>query len=53
MEALIAQLQRNEMGVPAIPLVATYEAAWCDGPTLRAHNAVEGAVAKSRPARKK
>ncbi len=35
MEALIAQLQRNEMGIPEIPLVSTFEAKWRDGPTLR------------------
>ena len=35
METLIAQLQRNESGVPGIPLISTYEAAWQKGPTLR------------------
>jgi DNA-binding LacI/PurR family transcriptional regulator len=35
METLIAQLQRNEMGIPEIPIVSTFEAKWRDGPTLR------------------
>lgn len=40
MEALIAQLQRNEYGIPEIPLTSTYPAKWLDGPTLR--NLAEG-----------
>jgi LacI family transcriptional regulator len=35
MEALIAQLHRNEMGIPEIPSTLTYSAKWHDGPTLR------------------
>jgi LacI family transcriptional regulator len=35
MEALIAQLQRNEYGIPEIPSTLTYAAKWQDGPTLR------------------
>jgi LacI family transcriptional regulator len=35
MEALIAQLLRNEFGVPERPLMLTYAAKWEDGPTLR------------------
>lgn len=45
METLIAQLQRNERGVPSIPLIATYEAAWRAGPTLR--NLAKGTAAKA------
>lgn len=35
MEALIAQLQRNEYGIPEVPYTITYSAMWQDGPTLR------------------
>jgi LacI family transcriptional regulator len=35
MEALIAQLHRNEMGIPEKPSTLTYGAEWHDGPTLR------------------
>lgn len=35
MEALIAQLHRNEYGVPEVPSTMTYSAKWQDGPTLR------------------
>jgi LacI family transcriptional regulator len=34
-ELLIAQIHRNEYGVPAIPSTTTIPAAWVDGPTLR------------------
>jgi LacI family transcriptional regulator len=35
MESLIAQLQRNEYGIPEIPSTLSYSAKWQDGPTLR------------------
>jgi DNA-binding LacI/PurR family transcriptional regulator len=35
MELLIAQLHRNEYGVPEHPSTTTIAAAWVDGPTLR------------------
>lgn len=35
MEMLIAQLHRNELGIPERPLTVTYVAQWVDGPTLR------------------
>ena len=34
-ELLIAQLQRNEHGVPAWPTTTTVPARWVDGPTVR------------------
>jgi LacI family transcriptional regulator len=34
-ELLIAQLQRNERGVPECPTTTTIPARWIDGPTLR------------------
>ncbi len=34
-ESLVAQLQRNERGVPAEPKTITISARWIDGPTLR------------------
>ena len=34
-ELLIAQLQRNELGVPAWPTTTTVPAKWVDGPTVR------------------
>jgi len=34
-ELLIAQLQRNETGIPEWPLTTTISARWTDGPTLR------------------
>jgi LacI family transcriptional regulator len=41
-ELLIAQLQRNETGIPEWPVTTTLPARWTDGPTLRT---VETAVA--------
>lgn len=35
MELLIAQLNRNEYGIPDVPSTLTYAAEWIDGPTLR------------------
>jgi LacI family transcriptional regulator len=35
-ELLIAQLQRNETGIPESPSTTTIPAKWVDGPTLRA-----------------
>jgi DNA-binding LacI/PurR family transcriptional regulator len=35
-ELLIAQLQRNETGIPESPSTTTIPAKWIDGPTLRA-----------------
>jgi len=32
---LIAQIHRNEYGVPELPSTTTIPAAWVDGPTLR------------------
>ena len=34
-EIVIAQLQRNEIGVPVWPTTTTFPARWVDGPTLR------------------
>lgn len=34
-ELLIAQLQRNERGVPECPTTTTIQARWVDGPTVR------------------
>jgi LacI family transcriptional regulator len=34
-EQLIAQLQRNELGVPAWPTTTTIAAKWIEGPTVR------------------
>ena len=34
-ELLIAQLQRNETGIPEWPSTTTIPARWVDGPTLR------------------
>lgn len=39
MELLIAQLHRNEYGVPEHPSTTTIAAAWVDGPTLRSQTA--------------
>jgi DNA-binding LacI/PurR family transcriptional regulator len=39
MELLIAQLHRNEYGVPDHPSTTTISAAWVDGPTLRDQSA--------------
>ncbi len=38
-ELLIAQLQRNETGIPEWPSTTTIPARWSDGPTLRSGNA--------------
>ncbi len=35
METLIAQLHRNECGIPDIPSTVNYPAEWRDGPTLK------------------
>lgn len=35
MESLVAQIQRNEFGIPRFPSTVTYSAVWQDGPTLR------------------
>lgn len=35
MESLIAQIQRNEYGIPDVPTTGTYTAQWRDGSTLR------------------
>ena len=35
-ELLIAQLQRNERGIPEYPLITMVPTRWVDGPTLRA-----------------
>lgn len=37
-ELLIAQLQRNETGIPQCPSTTTIPALWVDGPTLRTIN---------------
>ena len=34
-ELLIAQIHRNEYGVPEHPMTTTIPAIWVDGPTLR------------------
>ncbi len=34
-ELLIAQLQRNETGIPEWPTTTTIPGRWVDGPTLR------------------
>jgi LacI family transcriptional regulator len=34
-ESVVAQMQRNERGVPAVPKTITLAARWVDGPTLR------------------
>ncbi len=34
-ETLAAQVQRNEMGIPADPRTVTFNGRWVDGPTLR------------------
>ena len=34
-ELLIAQLQRNELGIPEWPSTTTIAARWADGPTVR------------------
>jgi LacI family transcriptional regulator len=34
-ELLIAQLQRNETGIPEWPSTTTIPARWVDGPTIR------------------
>ena len=36
-ELLIAQLQRNECGIPQQPTMTAISARWLDGPTLRRH----------------
>lgn len=52
-ELLIAQLHRNEYGVPDQPSTTTVPARWVDGPTLRAHEAparrATGARGRARP----
>ena len=35
-ESVVAQLQRNEQGIPATPKTISLSARWVDGPTLRA-----------------
>ncbi|HUR57606.1 MAG TPA: LacI family DNA-binding transcriptional regulator [Opitutaceae bacterium] len=40
-EMLIAQLQRNERGIPEWPTTTTIPARWVDGPTVRAEQVVE------------
>ena len=47
MELLIAQLHRNEYGVPDHPSTTTIAAAWVDGPTLRSQQ-VNGTAAARR-----
>jgi LacI family transcriptional regulator len=37
-ELVIAQLQRNDRGVPGWPTTTTIPARWIDGPTLRLHS---------------
>ena len=34
-EMVIAQLQRNELGVPDCPITTTIPARWLEGPTVR------------------
>jgi LacI family transcriptional regulator len=34
-ELLIAQLQRNELGIPECPSTTTISARWADGPTVQ------------------
>ena len=34
-ELLLAQLQRNELGVPVWPTTTTVPARWVEGPTVR------------------
>ena len=34
-EAVIAQLHRNEPGIPPLPSLTTIPAHWVDGPTIR------------------
>jgi DNA-binding LacI/PurR family transcriptional regulator len=41
-ELVIAQLQRNERGVPEWPVTTTIPARWVDGPTLRAQTTLPG-----------
>lgn len=38
-ESLVAQLQRQEQGVPEVPKTITLSAQWIDGPTLRSRTA--------------
>jgi DNA-binding LacI/PurR family transcriptional regulator len=45
-EMLIAQLQRNERGIPEWPTTTTIPARWVDGPTVRAEPAVARAVSE-------
>jgi LacI family transcriptional regulator len=37
-ELLIAQLQRNETGIPDWPVTTTLPARWVDGPSVRGEN---------------
>lgn len=43
-ELIIAQLYRNEYGVPEIPSTTTIPAAWVDGPTLRVMSSTNAAA---------
>lgn len=47
-ELLIAQLQRNECGIPAWPTTTTIPARWVEGPTVRPPPALSVAVEKRR-----
>ncbi len=46
-ELLIAQLQRNELGVPEWPTTTTIPARWVDGPTVRKLKPAERAKTRS------
>jgi DNA-binding LacI/PurR family transcriptional regulator len=49
MELLVAQVLRNEQGVPDVPSTTTVPAAWVDGPTLRGlPSEVAGRAARRR-----
>jgi DNA-binding LacI/PurR family transcriptional regulator len=45
LEQLVAQLHRNEFGIPAVPSSTTLPARWIDGPTVRARAARPSAPA--------
>jgi LacI family transcriptional regulator len=47
-ELVIAQLQRNEQGIPAWPVTTTIPARWMDGPTLRRPSRAAGRTAAAK-----
>jgi DNA-binding LacI/PurR family transcriptional regulator len=52
LEQLVAQLHRNEFGIPAVPSSTSIPARWIDGPTVGQHEALPRAERSVRRRRK-